>query len=176
MNLNDPVRWAVIDLLKTLDRSHGGREHAQLLRIAQTLGVEIPPVDPGPDQAPDPQDGAFGDNGGQNNALSSLLELLDTLWPATQNPHGFRADQVAERMVDQGAGLDAQTQALRALLDAIGPCPLNAITAHAIGNRLRPALDHPVMVEGAALVLRKRSNPSDSHLPASYRIVREPRP
>jgi hypothetical protein len=46
MNLNDPVRWAVIDLLKALDRSHGGREHAELLRIAQTLGVEIPPVAP----------------------------------------------------------------------------------------------------------------------------------
>jgi len=65
MNLNDPVRWAVIDLLKTLDRSHGGREHAQLLRIAQTLGVEIPPVDPGPDPAPDGEetDGEAEGNG-----------------------------------------------------------------------------------------------------------------
>src|SRR5215469_17477549 len=65
MNLNDPVRWAVIDLLKTLDRSHGGREHAQLLRIAQTLGVEIPPVDPGPDPAPDSEetDGEAEGNG-----------------------------------------------------------------------------------------------------------------
>ena len=65
MNLNDPVRWAVIDLLKTLDRSHGGREHAELLRIAQTLGVEIPPVDPGPDPAPDGEetDGEAEGNG-----------------------------------------------------------------------------------------------------------------
>jgi hypothetical protein len=61
MNLNDPVRWAVIDLLKMLDRSHGGREHAELLRIAQTLGVEIPPVDLVPDPAPDGEAEADGE-------------------------------------------------------------------------------------------------------------------
>jgi hypothetical protein len=170
------VKWALIDLLKVLDNVHGGQLHSELSRIAMSLGVEIPPAIPPPDQPPDPPGGAFGDNGGQDNALSSLLELLDALWPAAQNPHGFRADQVAGRMVDQGPGLDAQAQALRNLLDAVGPCPLNAVTAHSIGNRLRPALDHPVMVDGAVLVLRRRHNPGGSHLPANYRIEREPRP
>jgi hypothetical protein len=172
--MSDPAKWAVFDLLKALDTIHGGQHHERFARITQGLGLELPVVaTPAPDQTPD---GAFGDNGGQDDALSSLLELLDTLWPASQNPHGFRADQVAGRMVDQGPELDAQAQALRDSLDAIGPCPLNALTAHAIGNRLRPALDRPVPVEGAVLVLRKRSNPSDSNLPSYYRIVREPRP
>ena len=47
---------------------------------------------------------------------------------------------------------------------------------HGIGNRLRLATNNPVVVEGAVLVLRKRRNPGGSHLPANYRIEREPRP
>jgi hypothetical protein len=170
--MSEAVRWALIDLLRVSDAAHGGRFHAELARIARTLGVEIPRVDP----VPDPPSGAFEDNDDQGNALAGLLELLDALWPAAQNPHGFRADQIAERMIDHDLGLDAQALGLRSLLDAVGPCPLNAATPHAIGNRLRPALDRPVMVEGAVLVLRKHGNSSDSHLPASYRIMREPRP
>jgi hypothetical protein len=109
-------------------------------------------------------------------ALSSLLELLDTLWPASQNPHGFRADQIAGRMIDHGQGIDGQAQALRNSLDAIGPYPLNAVTGFAVGHRLRRATDNPVVAEDAILVLRKCANSSRKHLPASYRIEREPRP
>jgi hypothetical protein len=79
-------------------------------------------------------------------------------------------------MIDRGLGLDAQAQALRSLFDALGPCPLNAATPHGIGNRLRLALDKPVVVDGAVQVLRRRRHPGGSHLPASYRIEREPRP
>ena len=170
--MSEAVKWALIDLLRVLDRSHGGGLHADLGRIAQGLGIEIPPVDP----VPDPSDGAFEDNDDQGNALAGLLELLDALWPAAEHPHGFRADQIAERMIDHGLGLDAQALGLRSLFDAIGPCPLNAATPHGIGNRLRLALDKPVVVEGAVLVLRKRRHPGGSHLPANYRIEREPRP
>jgi hypothetical protein len=170
--MSEAVRWALIDLLRVSDAAHGGRFHAELARIARTLGVEIPRVDP----VPDPPSGAFEDNDDQGNALAGLLELLDALWPAAQNPHGFRADQIAERMIDHGLGLDAQAQALRSLFDALGPCPLNAATPHGIGNRLRLALDKPVVVEGAVLVLRKRRHPGGSHLPATYRTEREPRP
>ena len=168
----DAVKWALIDLLRVSDAAHGGRFHAELARIARTLGIEIPPVDP----VPDPPGGAFEDNDDRGNALAGLLELLDALWPAAQNPHGFRAVQIAERMIDHGLGLDAQALGLRSLFDALGPCPLNAATPHGIGNRLRLSLDKPVVVDGAVLVLRKRRHPGGSHLPANYRIEREPRP
>ena len=46
--MSEAVRWALIDLLRVLDRSHGGRLHAELGRIAQGLGIEIPRVDPVP--------------------------------------------------------------------------------------------------------------------------------
>ena len=175
--MSEAVKWALIDLLRVSDAAHGGRFHAELARIAQGLGIEIPPVDPVPDQALDQvPDGAVEDSGDQSNALAGLLELLDALWPAAQNPHGFRAGQIAERMIDHGLGLDAQALGLRSLFDAVGPCPLNAATPHGIGNRLRLALDKPVVVEGAVLVLRKRRHPGGSHLPANYRIEREPRP
>ena len=120
----DAVKWALIDLLRVSDAAHGGRFHAELARIARTLGIEIPPVDP----VPDPPGGAFEDNDDRGNALAGLLELLDALWPAAQNPHGFRTDQIAERMIDHGLGLDAQALGLRSLFDALGPCPLNAAT------------------------------------------------
>ena len=168
----DAVKWALIDLLRVSDAAHGGRFHAELARIARTLGIEIPPVDP----VPDPPGGAFEDNDDRGNALAGLLELLDALWPAAQNPHGFRAVQIAERMIDHGLGLDAQAVSLRGLLDAIGPRPLNAAPPHGIGNRLRLSLDKPVVVDGAVLVLRKRRHPGGSHLPANDRIERKPRP
>ena len=129
--MSEAVRWALIDLLRVSDAAHGGRFHTELARIARTLGVEIipppapVPVDLAPDQAPGE---AFEDNDDQDNALAGLLELLDALWPATQHPHGFRADQIAERMIDHGLGLDAQALGLRSLFDALGPCPLNAAT------------------------------------------------
>ena len=138
----------------------------------QGLGIEIPPVDP----VPNPPGGPLEDNDDQDNALGGLLELIDALWPAAQNPHGFRTDQIAERMIDHGLGLDAQALGLRSLFDALGPCPLNAATPHGIDNRLRLTLDKPVVVEGAVLVMRKRRHPGASHLPANYRIEREPRP
>ena len=177
--MSEAVRWALIDLLRVSDAAHGGRFHTELARIARTLGVEIipppapVPVDLAPDQAPGE---AFEDNDDQDNALAGLLELLDALWPAAQNPHGFRAVQIAERMIDHGLGLDAQAVSLRGLLDAIGPRPLNAAPPHGIGNRLRLSLDKPVVVDGAVLVLRKRRHPGGSHLPANYRIERKPRP
>ena len=90
----------------------------------QGLGIEIPPVDP----VPNPPGGPLEDNDDQDNALGGLLELIDALWPAAQNPHGFRTDQIAERMIDHGLGLDAQALGLRSLFDALGPCPLNAAT------------------------------------------------
>src|SRR5215472_17168865 len=102
--MSEAVRWALIDLLRVSDAAHGGRFHTELARIARTLGIEIPPVDP----VPDPRGGAFEDNDDEGNALAGLLELLDALWPAAENPHGFRADQIAERMIDHGLGLDAQ--------------------------------------------------------------------
>ena len=132
--------------------------------------------DPAGGSGPESPCGAFENNDDQGNALAGLLELLDALWPAAQNPHGFRTDQIAERMIDHGLGLDAQALGLRSLFDALGPCPLNAATPHGIGNRLRLTLDKPVVVEGAVLVMRKRRHPGASHLPANYRIEREPRP
>ena len=176
--MSEAVKWALIDLLRVSDAAHGGRFHTELARIAQGLGIEIPSVaTPAPDRAPDQvPGGAFEDNGDQDNALAGLLELLDALWPAAQHPHGFRAYQIAERMIDHGLGLDAQALGLRSLFDAVGPCPLTAATPHGIGNRLRLALDNPVVVEGAVLVLRKRRHPGGSHLPANYRIERKPRP
>jgi len=154
------------------DAAHGGRFHTELARIARTLGIEIPPVDP----VPDPRGGAFEDNDDEGNALAGLLELLDALWPAAENPHGFRADQIAERMIDHGLGLDAQALALRSLFDALGPRPLHTVTGFTVGNRLRLALDNPVVVEGAVLILRKRNNPGGKHLPATYRIEQRKRP
>jgi hypothetical protein len=119
---------------------------------------------------------AFEDNDDQGNALGRLLELLDTLWPRVQYPHGFRADQIAERMIDHGLGLDAEAVELRGLFDTIGPRPLAAVTGLTIGNRLRLMIDNPSVVEGAVMILRKRANPGGSHLPASYQIVRKARP
>jgi hypothetical protein len=176
--MSEALRWALIDLLRVSDAAHGGRLHTELARIARTLGVEIiPPPAPVPvDPVQDPPGGALEDNDDQGNALAGLLELLDALWPAAQNPHGFRADQIAERMIDHGLGLDAQALGLRGLLDAIGPCPLNTVTGFTVGQRLRLATDKPVVVEGAVLVLRKRRHPGGSHLAANYRIEREPRP
>jgi hypothetical protein len=65
---------------------------------------------------------------------------------------------------------------LRDLLDAIGLCPLNTVTGFTVSQRLRLATDNPVVVEGAALILRGRSNLGGKHLSANYRIEREPRP
>jgi hypothetical protein len=176
--MSEAVKWALIDLLRVSDAAHGGRLHTELARIAHTLGIEIPPVaTPAPDRAPDQVPGGpLEDSGDPDNALAGLLEQLDALWPAAHNPHGFRADQIAERMIDHGLGLDAQALGLRSLFDALGPCPLNAATPHGIGNRLRLALDKPAVVEGAVLVLRKRRHPGGSHLAANYRIEREPWP
>ena len=84
--------------------------------------------DPAGGSGPESPCGAFENNDDQGNALAGLLELLDALWPAAQNPHGFRAVQIAERMIDHGLGLDAQALGLRSLFDALGPCPLNAAT------------------------------------------------
>jgi hypothetical protein len=57
MNLNDPVRWAVIDMLRSLDRFHdAGELHAEFVRIAGTLGIELPAVVPPSDPALDSED------------------------------------------------------------------------------------------------------------------------
>lgn len=42
MSQSDDVKWALVDLLKLLDRVHGGMLHQELSRIAKTLGVELP--------------------------------------------------------------------------------------------------------------------------------------
>ena len=57
--MSEAVKWALIDLLKVVDAAHGGRFHTELARIAQGLGIEIPPVDP----VPDPPGGAFEERG-----------------------------------------------------------------------------------------------------------------
>ena len=95
------------------------------------------------------------------------------MWPAAQYPNGFRADQVAERMIDHGLGLTPQEVELRSLFDVVGPRPLAVTTGHSVGHRLRFVTDNPVVVlGGSVLILRKRANPGGKHLPASYRIER----
>jgi hypothetical protein len=113
----------------------------------------------------------FEDNDDQGNTRAGLLGRLDAMWPASEHPRGFRADQIVARMNDQ-QGLDTQAQELRSLFDTLGSKPLNVVTAHSIGNRLRLMLDDPAVVDGAILILRKRPNPGGRHLGATYWIDR----
>ena len=43
--MDDPVKWALLDLLKLLDLIHDGEWHEEFQRIASTLGIELPAVD-----------------------------------------------------------------------------------------------------------------------------------
>ena len=46
--MDDPVKWALLDLLKVLDSIYDGEWHEEFQRIASTLGVELPWInDPG---------------------------------------------------------------------------------------------------------------------------------
>jgi hypothetical protein len=40
--MDDPVKWALLDLLKLLDVIHDGGYHEEFQRIAETLGIELP--------------------------------------------------------------------------------------------------------------------------------------
>ena len=118
----------------------------------------------------------FEDSDDQGNALAGLLGLLDELWSRAAYPDGFRADQVAERALDNGLGLDANAQELRGLLDVVGPRPLVAVTGHSVGHRLRLVLDNPALVGSEVLILRKRANRGGGHLPGLYQIERKRQP
>jgi len=73
MNLNDPIRWAVIDMLRALDRFHdAGELHAEFVRIAGTLGIELP-VAPPPDPAPDGEIEAEGNGQGSEDRVYRFL-------------------------------------------------------------------------------------------------------
>ena len=41
---DDPVKWALLDLLKLLDLVHDGEWHEEFQRIASSLGIELPPM------------------------------------------------------------------------------------------------------------------------------------
>ena len=43
--MDDPVKWALLDLLKLLDLIHDGEWHEEFQRIASTLGIELQQVD-----------------------------------------------------------------------------------------------------------------------------------
>ena len=43
--MDDPVKWALLDLLKLLDLIHDGEWHEEFQRIASTLGIELPRID-----------------------------------------------------------------------------------------------------------------------------------
>ena len=43
--VDDPVKWALLDLLKLLDLIHDGEWHEEFQRIASTLGIELPRID-----------------------------------------------------------------------------------------------------------------------------------
>ena len=92
------------------------------------------------------------------------------------DPDGFRADQVAARMLDNGMGLDGAAQELRGLLDVLGGRPLNAVTGHSVGHRLRLVVDNPALVGSEVLILRKRAQRGGKHLPAVYLIERRKQP
>ena len=42
--MKDPVKWALLDLLKLLDLVHDGEYHDEFQRIATTLGIELPHI------------------------------------------------------------------------------------------------------------------------------------
>jgi hypothetical protein len=88
MNLNDPVRWAVVDLLRALDAELDGRLHAEFGRIAGTLGIELLDVTPPPDPAPGSEDETDGEatdeTDGEGVRSRWLVECIDTSEPNAQ--------------------------------------------------------------------------------------------
>jgi hypothetical protein len=118
----------------------------------------------------------FEDNDDQGNALAGLLQLLDTLWPRATYRDGFTADQVASRMLDHGLGLDGTAQELRGLLDAVGNRPMNVVTGHSVGNRLRLVLDNPAATGSEVMILRKRATRGGRHVASLYLVERRKQP
>jgi hypothetical protein len=118
---------------------------------------------------------AFEDNDDQGNALAGLLERLDAIWPADLHEEGFRADQIVAKMINYGPEIGIPEPELRSLFDAIGPKPLHTVTGHTVGNRLRLVLNHPVVVEGSVLILRKRDKLGGRHATATYTIEQRKR-
>jgi hypothetical protein len=119
---------------------------------------------------------AHEDNDDESNALAGLLERLKALWPDSEFPDGFRADQIVEKMINYGPPIGIPEPELRSLFDALGQKPLHIVNAHIVGNRLRMVLNHPVVVEGSVLILRRRGKPGGRHAAAAYTIEQRKRP
>ena len=119
---------------------------------------------------------SFEDSDDQGNALAGLLEQLGALWPDSEFPDGFRADQIVEKMTNYGPPIGVPEPGLRSLFDAIGSKPLHTVTGFTVGNRLRLVTDNPAVVDGTILILRKCGKPGGKHVAATYRIEQRKRP
>lgn len=42
--MTEPLKWALVDLLRLLNEMHGGQFHTELQKIASGLGIEIQDV------------------------------------------------------------------------------------------------------------------------------------